>query len=90
MNSNYTSSYRGCSITARCSEVRPPTNFREFEALPSMQSSRFIASFCVTVDGADAEVWQQFPDDQFDTHEHAAKNALAIARQAIDVRLAQA
>lgn len=88
MNKNYFSSYRGCAITARCSEVEHTcSDFAELEALPSIWTKRFMASFSVMP--ADAgEAWQEFPMDQFGTREQAGRNALCVARNAIDDRLA--
>ena len=88
MNKNYFSSYRGCTITARCSEVHNSSDLAELEALPSVWSTRFMAS--VSVQPADAsEGWHQSPMDQFCTRDHAARNAMAVARHAIDDRLAR-
>ncbi len=88
MHKEYFSSYRGCSITARCSEVEhAPSVFAELAALPSAWSKRFMASFSVTPADA-SEAWQQFPKDQFGTRELAGRNALSVARLAIDDRLA--
>ena len=90
MNKTYLSSYRGCSITARCSEVRhSPSDFADLAALPSAWSKRFIASFSVTPADA-SEAWQEFPEDQFGTRELAGRNAMCVARHAIDDRLARA
>lgn len=88
MTKDYFSSYRGCAITARCSEVHSASDLAELAALPSVWATRFMASF--SVKPADAtEGWQQFPMDQFCTQDHAARNAMAIARNAIDDRLAR-
>lgn len=88
MHNDYFSRYRGCAITARCSEVHTPTDMAELEALSSMWSQRFVASFSVTPGDASSHSWQEFPQRQFGTRELAAKNALAEARRAIDVTLA--
>ena len=88
MHNDYFSSYRGCAITARCSEVHTPTDMAELEALPSTWSQRFVASFSVTPADAGVDPWQRFPQDQFGTRDLAAKNALAQVRRAIDASLA--
>jgi hypothetical protein len=46
-----------------------------------------MASFSVTPADA-SEAWQQFPKDQFGTRDLAGRNALSVARLAIDDRLA--
>ena len=90
MHNNYFSSYRGCAITARCSEVHTPTDMAALGVLPSIWSQRFVASFSVTPADSSADSWQRFPQDQFGTRNLAAKNALAEARHAIDISLAAA
>lgn len=87
-NDYYFSTYRGCAITARCSEVHTPSEIAGLEALPSMWSQRFVASFSVTPDDVKVDSWQRFPPNQFGTRDLAAKNALSEARHAIDISLA--
>lgn len=53
-----------------------------------MWPKRFTASFSVTPADA-SESWQQFPSDCFGTRDHAARNALTVARHAIDDRLSK-
>jgi hypothetical protein len=65
-----------------------PSDFAELAALPSTWSNRFTASFSVTPADA-SEAWQQFPEDRFGTSELAGRNALSVARLAIDARLAR-
>jgi hypothetical protein len=86
MSEEYVSSYRGCTIIVRCSEAPLPSDFAELAALPSSWSKRFTVSYSVTPPDA-SEAWQQFPKDQFCTRDHAGRNALSVARLAIDTWL---
>ncbi len=73
------SQYRGCSITTRWAELGLPDN-----ALPK----QFTASFSVDSPEFHDSAWQQFPEESFATPVRAADNALEVARNSIDRRIA--
>ena len=81
------SSYRGCAITARSTEVPAPSDWVELSSLPSTWSGRFMASFSVDTDDARIESWQQFPIARFETRTRAVANAVTEAHRSIDMRL---
>jgi hypothetical protein len=90
MNNDHRSTYRGCAITTRCIEARPPTDWASLEALPSAWSTRFTASFSVCLNDERDQSWQEFPKARFDSCQRATSNALHAAQCAIDHRLAMA
>ena len=81
-------SYKGCSITTRCTAVRSTTEGLESDPLSRGSTARFTASFSVDLNSANAESWQQFLKTDFDSFAHATENALATAKRSIDLRLA--
>ena len=89
MNNDHSSTYRGCSITTRCVEVRRATDWAELDTSPSSWAKRFTASFTVEPDAADDESWQQFPQTAFKTSDQAIGHALAAAKRSIDLKLAE-
>ena len=68
------SSYKGCSITTRCIELRPQAD---------SNARSFVASFFV-LPALDVDPWQEFASSTFDTPGKATAAALVAARESID------
>lgn len=89
MNNHSSSRYRGCAITTRSVEVGRTSGWEEVVGWPATWTARFVASFSVDADDVCLGPWQQFPTSRFSTRVLAAANALAEARRAIDMKLAE-
>ncbi|MEO8059385.1 MAG: hypothetical protein ABI671_13780 [Burkholderiales bacterium] len=90
MKNDHRSTYRGCSICTRSTEIRRPTDWAELDALPSSWARRFTGSFVVDPDAENDDSWQQFPPAIFRSGELAEGHALAVAKRSIDQMLAGA
>jgi hypothetical protein len=86
VNSEKRSTYKGCAIVTRSSEVAIPSGWGDLTAQAPSRTRCFTASFSVTPSEQATDAWQRFPTARFDTRVLAVANALALARSSVDTK----